>query len=442
MTEHRLLSATSPATILPGEASTDVIRISGFASVESADRHGDRVDPREFRISQFMTSPTLLVNHAFWNDANGNKVSVGTVTSMNAVSVRASADPLMWDLFDLDTENFVSSFPKSSSPNLVAGSRGLFVRADVTQPDIVGKVARGELSAFSWRGMAHISPLNEEGTQRSLYDIDLWEVSLVNIPANQDATFVIGKSVYAVRFPKKRFSVGAAKEYVKRLFTTSELTEDSDGYSCIVGSSREIDISQLETLGTPLGANIVAGPSLLRHDDRASLQKDTSMPELTSSDTPSISADTAAPLETPATVDKNLDALTSHIVEKTVAGLTAHFTALSEALAGFTTTVTKTLAAIEERLAASKSSADTPVDTPVDTPAEEASGSGNVGVLEAVKQLALLVQAQQNQIASVTKGMQSIAQAPLRGVSRPESVVVPSKTDPNAVFDRVFSFLS
>ena len=58
-------------------------------------------------------------------------------------------------------------------------------------------VERGELNAFSWRGLTAVSyRVNKDGTtQKVLTDIDLFEVSLVNVPNNGYSTAMAVKSV-------------------------------------------------------------------------------------------------------------------------------------------------------------------------------------------------------------------------------------------------------
>ena len=73
---------------------------------------------------------------------------------------------------------------------LKGGERGLWVECDIMVKDIADMVEDGRLNAFSWQGAIH---RNAKGL---ITKIDLFEVSVVNIPANQGALLRIGKSAY------------------------------------------------------------------------------------------------------------------------------------------------------------------------------------------------------------------------------------------------------
>lgn len=83
------------------------------------------------------------------------------------------------------TEHVVGSFSKA-----VEDDRGLYVEAMLSNaPDIRNirfKVAEGHLRTLSMGGIFHRS---EDG--RGIFKVDLWEGSIVAIPANPDATFSV-----------------------------------------------------------------------------------------------------------------------------------------------------------------------------------------------------------------------------------------------------------
>lgn len=168
---------------------TDTVSLKGFASVETIDRDGEIVSPLSFNIGSFMNSPTLLVNHEYFVDGQGNKVAAGKVTKMNAAYIALDSGE-DWEIRDISTEELVGLFPKSKVPQLGIGDRGLFVEVDVTQPEIVARVQKGDYGAFSWKGLTRKKTviMNGEPVNR-LSEVDLWEVSLVNVPANNQATF-------------------------------------------------------------------------------------------------------------------------------------------------------------------------------------------------------------------------------------------------------------
>jgi len=230
----------------------DRLLIKGFASVETNDRSGDHTSPFEFNIREFMAAPSLLINHKFWIDHMGNSVAVGRVLTMHPVQLRKSSEAGMWDIYAIDTKEVINTYPKEKAPSLKKGDRGLFVTAEVTQPEVIQQVATGELSGMSWRGLVvidfELDPQTHE-TVRVLKDIDLYEVSVTHIPDHNQSTFVVGKSVdgkmeevegmtldsmqlWKVDLAKSKFiSEGMAKEYLKAHNLNYEgLREDGEFY--------------------------------------------------------------------------------------------------------------------------------------------------------------------------------------------------------------------
>jgi hypothetical protein len=215
----------------------DRVVIKGFASVETDDRSGDRTDPREFNIDEFMAAPTLLINHKFWVDAMGNSVAVGRPLTMNAARLtKLDGNDDEWAIIDLKTRQQINTFPKSKVPSLTRGAKGLFITAEVTQEEVQAQIARGELGGMSWRGLVvvefELDPKTNT-TVRVLRDIDLYEISVTHIPDHNQSTFVVGKMVdgkfeevggvssadvqlWQVRLEKSKFaSLGMAIEYLK-----------------------------------------------------------------------------------------------------------------------------------------------------------------------------------------------------------------------------------
>ena len=218
--QRELLNLASTVTFLD-DVQDEKMYVKGFASAKTKDRGGDLVPPQEFKIQQFMSAPTLLINHKFWIDHRGNSVAVGKPVELYAsklVKLKDNSDD--WGVKDVETGKIINKFPRSKMPNLKSGDEGLFVVAEVTQPDVKEMVERGELQAFSWRGLVNVDyQVNSDGTtSRVLTDIDLYEISLVNVPANPDATLIIGKTdgyedqdcplvVHQIRLEKEFFQV-------------------------------------------------------------------------------------------------------------------------------------------------------------------------------------------------------------------------------------------
>lgn len=135
--------------------------LSTFKGTTESDRQGDYVDEGAFRetIAKFMLNPVLLADHR------------------NSVSFLAG--------------NFTS---------LREDKKGLRVDATLSNsPDNIGvrfKVAEGHLKTLSMGGVFHYK---EDG--RGIFKVDLWEGSLVAIPANPDARF----NVRALNEAERRF---------------------------------------------------------------------------------------------------------------------------------------------------------------------------------------------------------------------------------------------
>lgn len=123
--------------------------LSTFKDTTESDRQGDAVERGAFKetIPKFLENPILLVDHR------------------NMV------------------DNIAGEFT-----SLKEDKRGLAVEAELTNaPDMISvrfKVAEGKLRTLSMGGIWHFK---EDG--RTIFKVDLWEGSLVAIPANPDARF-------------------------------------------------------------------------------------------------------------------------------------------------------------------------------------------------------------------------------------------------------------
>lgn len=213
-------------------ATSDVLVVKGFASVKVDDRSGDITDPMEFNVDEFMASPTLLLNHKYWQDHSGNESAIGRITKMHQCVLQKSSNPEMWSVKCMTSKEVIDEYPKVKVPRLGIGDTGLFVHAEVMQPEVQMMIKRGEIGSMSWRGLVEVDYglTNDHRTQRILKNIDLYEVSLVNIPDNNQSTFVLIKknadgetsteeidfsnwTVNKVTVPKATFSKNAAIEY-------------------------------------------------------------------------------------------------------------------------------------------------------------------------------------------------------------------------------------
>jgi len=237
------------------------------------------VPPEEFDIDQFMAAPTLLVNHDFWIDRMGNRVAAGRPEQVYVAKLVKTDDPEVWGVQEVASREVRTTIPKARVPNLKAGARGLFVVAVVSEPDVIKMVQRGELAAFSWRGLVRVDyRVNTRGeTERIFKSIDLWEVSLVNIPDNPDSTFVVGKNAnghlaalggqpYAVQLvvlEGTRFdSRKAAEECLKNHgLRSNAIREEAGNFYALQQAPELFPVEKLVTVRLQPGVYVVAGPT-------------------------------------------------------------------------------------------------------------------------------------------------------------------------------------
>jgi HK97 family phage prohead protease/HK97 family phage major capsid protein len=143
--------------------------IEGYASTDAVDSYNEIIEPEAFRkwLPRFMEFPVSLVNHA-WFDKPIGKI------------LDAAID-----------------------------MRGLWVRALIskTAPDIWQLIQEGILKAFSvgFSGVTLEKPMDDPAKPAIWKEVQLLEVSIVNVPANREALFSIAtsKSMDLSRFKKE-----------------------------------------------------------------------------------------------------------------------------------------------------------------------------------------------------------------------------------------------
>ena len=222
--------------------------VEGLFSVDLIDRDREIVDPTEFKLKLFANTATLLRNHEFIVDNNGNKYAAGKVHKTVPVIVDQENpnDSSEWSLKTIDSGEFVAFWPKDKSPDLLRGDRGAYAIAEVTHPEVVKQVVRGELGAFSWSGFTQEKSFHNNGVVE-LKNIDLIEISLVNTPANPNSTFVVTDednpaldlevslkdcAVYGMRFDKNTFNSDQVQKIKKSLsMNTSTISETEKEFS-------------------------------------------------------------------------------------------------------------------------------------------------------------------------------------------------------------------
>lgn len=279
------------------------VAIKGFASVEIADREGEIASPLDFDIETFMNSPTLLENHKFLKDEFGNEVSSGKVTSAVPAYLADMGSDLEWAVKSIKTNEVVNTYPKDKVPNLKSGDRGLFVTAEVTNKMSVKRVLSGELGGLSWRGLTLST---KQGGLNRLRKIDLFEISLVHIPAVSQATFVVGKSVsdksswqsiekdnvrvFKMRFEKSRFSNAelVSKYLETHNLQSQDISETNDHYFAVLQRPSLFQVEK--SFAIPMGGvSVIAAPfkdedmtsvaELVGHVTTHPVKRDSKMPD-------------------------------------------------------------------------------------------------------------------------------------------------------------------
>lgn len=272
---RQLVAVAAPIEAVPGEGR----QIKGFVSVEREDRSGDYVPAKEFNVDQFMAIPTMMLNHKFLLDENMNEVGVGRPEELFVAKLKTNKEnDEVYDIVDSKGE-VRNTFPKTKVPNLKSGDRGLFVVATITRDEVWSMVEDGEINAFSWRGMVkvkyQVNPKTRKA-ERVLTDIDLFEISVVNVPDNPNASFMIGKSflhsadddcdyvVHQVRILKSKFpTTELATDYCKSHgLDSSRMREDEQSYYYLQRKASDLDIKKLVNVKLADGVIAITGPML------------------------------------------------------------------------------------------------------------------------------------------------------------------------------------
>jgi HK97 family phage prohead protease len=160
------------ATRVTKDASGECI-IEGYANTSTKDRVGDVVLPEAFRKSlpTFLKNPILLANHD-WNDPCG-KVLTAEITD-----------------------------------------KGLYIKARISdsRPDIKTLINEGCLSTFSI-GYNEIDADTDDSTKtKYVKELELLEISVVTVPANTEASFVVSATKDEPAADAKAAPVRTAKE--------------------------------------------------------------------------------------------------------------------------------------------------------------------------------------------------------------------------------------
>lgn len=255
------------------ESVNSKVYIKGFASTSTIDRENEVVaDPREFDVITFKNSPQLLVDHDYIKTKEGNSVSAGLITKAIPSYIKTEIDG-QWAVFSLCSDEFVSLWPKEKSVDLSVGSKGLFVVAEVTQPFAIELVKKGELGAFSWRGLAAKEVVNGVTVIKS---IDLLEISIVRIQAERNSTFTIideedpthkmnvdftDCTLSSMKFSKSAYSIDQINHYTKQFSIDKySISENEDSYFLKIGETGLVDTAKCFTFCKSEGVSVIAAP--------------------------------------------------------------------------------------------------------------------------------------------------------------------------------------
>jgi len=268
------------AAIIASDTLTEnkTLLVRGIFTNDLIDRQREVADPLQFNLEVFQNTATLLRNHKTIKDNLGNDHAAGKVikTLPIIISQENPDNSEEWVLKSLVSEDIVALWPKTKSPNMLIGDRGIYVIAEVTHPEVIKQVLNKELGAFSWSGLTRsVKRLNGI---TDLTEIDLLEVSLVNIPANPDATFLLTDEndptldleiklkdcdIYQLKFDKTINHLDTIKKITKQFnIDTYLISENDDSFFIKVGETNLVEPVKCFTYD--LGQwKIVAAPKMM-----------------------------------------------------------------------------------------------------------------------------------------------------------------------------------
>jgi hypothetical protein len=402
-------------------SSAESVVVKGFVSTDSPDRTGLRIEPQEFDLPGFMAAPAVLVNHALWSDEQGVKGGVGTPISVHIAKVRRGIEPGTFSIYDTQSQREIDVVKKELVPNLRIGVQGVYAFVKITNPDVVRMVASGELKAFSWRGVGNWGHSFEGGTAyRTLRGIDLWEISLVTMPANNESYAVMRSAIQGVTSAEDvtlKSLTGKVSQFNSHdSVTSSELIRMVGGLSVILsspGTSQEVASS----METPMSTQTPAS------EGQAAPQ---AVPEPVQVAPAQQQAVQSAPTSEP---------VASSAAPQALAGLdpTVVAAAVAAQLAPILSPLAETLRGLAETVTALKK---TPEAAPAATP-EPATPAASEPAVDPTAELIRSLTAEVTQLKGLVGNITPPAREP-----RGEGGAPLPKADPNAVFDSFFAPLA
>ena len=180
--------------------------IEGFVSMKDSERDYDIIPPEAFKIDTYMQNPQVWYNHGLWKDENGNEIPVGRTLFLTIARLEKIPEDESLAVIDtLDEKETVLGFitkERAEALNLSEKDVGLWARCKITVDEVWELIEKGELNAFSWQGKVKV---REEVRERDgepkivmvAEEIDLFEISVVFVPANEKALFTVAKSLFS-----------------------------------------------------------------------------------------------------------------------------------------------------------------------------------------------------------------------------------------------------
>lgn len=162
-----------------------VREVRGFVSASNMDRHGDMIDPVLFDVESFSKNPQLFIDHDLWINKNGNRIPPGRVEQLTAAKAVEDGSG-GFNIVSIEDDEVIDHVPAEEASIVENDMKGLWGVISVMENDVIELIDTGRLNAFSWRGDLVETRFGKH--------IDLMEVSLVFIPANSKALFMVTKS--------------------------------------------------------------------------------------------------------------------------------------------------------------------------------------------------------------------------------------------------------
>ncbi|MCI0526818.1 MAG: HK97 family phage prohead protease, partial [Nitrospira sp.] len=198
--ERKFIQGDFTVKAVEGEPSAPVVKVQGYASTIDLDRDNEIILPTAFSgtVDRFMKNPIMFYGHETGGFFRPSSKPIGSYTKLE-----------------------------------VHPSKGLWVEGDITalteQGKEVGLLAKaGILKTFSVGFRPIKWEFNEETEVRTFTEVELYEISIVGIPANPEAIIQQAKEkgiIIKSLIPEKEETKMAEKLELKKPATMEELSQ-------------------------------------------------------------------------------------------------------------------------------------------------------------------------------------------------------------------------